>query len=105
MIEDYLNKIINGNCVDVMKQFPDNSINLVVTSPPYDNLRTYKGYTFPFEDIVIELYRIIKEGGIVVWVVSDATINGSETCSSFNQALTFVEKGFRLQDNMIFQNL
>lgn len=69
MIDKYLNKIINGNCVDVMKQFPDNSINLVVTSPPYDNLRTYNGYTFPFDDIVTELYRIIKEGGIVVWVV------------------------------------
>ena len=55
MIENYLNKIINGNCMDVMRQFPDNSINLVVTSPPYDNLRTYKGYTFPFEVIVTEL--------------------------------------------------
>ena len=92
MIEEYVNKIINGNCVDVMKLFPDNSINLVVTSPPYDNLRTYKGYTFPFDDIVTELYRIIKEGGIVVWVVSDATINGSETCTSFKQALTFTER-------------
>lgn len=104
MIENYLNKIINGICVDVMRQFPDNSINLVVTSPPYDNLRTYKGYTFPFEDIITELYRIVKEEGIVVWVVSDATINGSETCTSFKQALTFVEKGFRLHDTMIFQN-
>ena len=103
MIEDYLNTIINGNCVDVMSKLPDNSVDLVVTSPPYDNLRTYKGYTFPFENIVIELYRIIKDGGIVVWVVSDATINGSETCTSFKQALTFVEKGFRLHDTMIFQ--
>ena len=90
MIENYLNKIINGNCVEVMKQLPDNSINLVVTSPPYDNLRTYKGYTFPFEDIVIELYRIIKEGGLVVWVVSDAPIIGSETCTSFEHELPFV---------------
>lgn len=62
MIEDYLNTIINGNCVDVMSKLPDNSVDLVVTSPPYDNLRTYKGYTFPFENIVIELYRIIKDG-------------------------------------------
>ena len=103
MITDYIDKIINGNCVDVMKQLPDNSIDLVVTSPPYDNLRTYKGYTFPFEDIVAQLYRIIKEGGVVVWVVSDATVNGSETCTSFRQVLTFVAKGFKLHDTMIFQ--
>ena len=89
MITDYIDKIINGNCVEVMKQLPDNSIDLVVTSPPYDNLRTYKGYTFPFEDIVAQLYRIIKEGGVVVWVVSDATVNGSETCTSFRQASSY----------------
>lgn len=99
----YSNKIINGNCVEVMKQFPDNSIDLVVTSPPYDNLRNYKGYIFPFNDIVKQLYRIIKEGGIVVWVVSDATINGSETGTSFKQALGFMEIGFNLHDTMIFK--
>lgn len=103
MIEEFSNKIINGNCVEVIKQFPDNSVNLVVTSPPYDNLRTYKGYTFPFNEIVEQLYRIIKEGGIVVWVVSDATINGSETGTSFKQALKFMEAGFNLHDTMIFQ--
>ena len=100
---DFLNKILTGNCVDLMTQLPDNCIDLVVTSPPYDNLRTYKGYSFPFEDIVKQLYRIIKEGGIVVWVVSDATINGSETGTSFRQALKFMETGFNLHDTMIFQ--
>ncbi len=103
MIEDYTNKILNGNCVDVMRQFPDNSVNLVVTSPPYDNLRTYKGYNFPFDDIVKQLFRIVVVGGIVVWVVSDATINGSETGTSFRQALKFMEVGFNLHDTMIFQ--
>jgi DNA modification methylase len=103
MVEDYLNKIINGNCVDVMKCIPDNSVDLVVTSPPYDNLRTYKGYVFPFEDIVKQLFRVIKQGGVVVWVVSDATINGSETGTSFKQALKFMEVGFNLHDTMIFQ--
>lgn len=102
-MEQFLNKVINGNCVEVLKQFPDNSIDLVVTSPPYDNLRTYKGYTFPFDDIVKELYRVIKNGGIVVWVVADATINGSETGTSFKQALKFMETGFNLHDTMIFQ--
>ena len=89
--------------MEVLKQFPDNSIDLVVTSPPYDNLRTYKGYTFPFDDIVKELYRVTKNGGIVVWVVADATINGSETGTSFKQALKFMETGFNLHDTMIFQ--
>lgn len=100
---EYLNKILNGNCVDLMAQLPDNSVDLVVTSPPYDNLRTYKGYSFPFDEIVTQLHRVIKDGGVVVWVVSDATINGSETGTSFRQALKFMETGFNLHDTMIFQ--
>lgn len=103
MIKNLLNKIINGNCVDVMADFPENSVDLVVTSPPYDNLRTYKGYSFPFEEIVQQIYRIVKLGGVVVWVVSDATVNGSETGTSFKQALKFMEAGFNLHDTMIFQ--
>ena len=103
MIDDYINRIINGNCVDVLRRFPDNSIDLVVTSPPYDNLREYKGYSFPFEEVVEQLYRVIKENRVVVWVVSDATIDGSETCTSFKQALAFVDAGFKLHDTMIFQ--
>lgn len=102
-IEYFENKIISGNCVEVMAGMPSNSIDMCITSPPYDNLRTYKGYSFPFEDIASQLFRVLKEGGIVVWVVSDATINGSETCTSFKQALKFVEIGFNLHDTMIFR--
>ena len=100
--EDYINKIIQGDCLEVMKDMPDNSVDLVVTSPPYDNLRDYKGYTFDFEGIAKELFRITKEGGVVVWVVGDATINGSETGTSFKQALYFKEIGFNLHDTMIY---
>lgn len=99
----YTNKIIHGNCVEVMKGFDENSIDLTLTSPPYDNLRTYKGFVFPFNEIAEQLYRITKDGGIVVWVVNDATINGSETGTSFKQALKFIEVGFNLHDTMIFQ--
>lgn len=99
----FLNTIINGDCTQVMKLFPENSIDLVVTSPPYDNLRIYNGYHFPFKEIVQELYRVVKQHGVVVWVVSDATINGSETGTSFKQALAFMEAGFNLHDTMIFQ--
>ncbi len=98
----FINTITAGNCVELMKQMPDNSVDMCITSPPYDNLRTYKGYTFPFDEIATQLFRIIKEGGIVVWVVNDATINGSETGTSFKQALRFKEIGFNIHDTMIF---
>ena len=96
------NTIINGNCVDIMKQMPSDYIDLTVTSPPYDNLRTYNGYDFDFEGIAQELYRITKPGGVVVWVVGDATIKGSETGTSFKQALYFKEIGFSLE-TMIYE--
>lgn len=80
----------------------DGSIDLVVTSPPYDNLRDYNGYHFPFQDIARELYRVMKKGGVVVWVVGDQTVNGSETGTSFRQALYFMEVGFNLHDTMIW---
>ena len=94
----YINQIINGNCVEVIKNFDDNCIDLTLTSPPYDNLRVYNGYIFPFEDIVRQLFRITKDGGVVVWVVNDATIDGCETGTSFKQALYYMEQGFKLHD-------
>lgn len=97
-----------GDCLEIMQGFPDNSIDLTVTSPPYDNLREYNGnvnqWSFEkFRDIAIELYRVTKQGGVVVWIVNDATIDGSETGSSFKQALFFKECGFNLHDTMIWQ--
>jgi DNA modification methylase len=97
-----LNRIYNENCLDTMSKMPDGFIDLTVTSPPYDNLRTYNGYSFPFEDIAKELYRVTKQGGVVVWNVADATNNGSETGTSFRQALYFMECGFNLHDTMIY---
>jgi len=98
-----INKIINGNCENVLKDFPEDSIDLIITSPLYDNLRNYKGYSFDFQTIAKELFRIIKKGGIVVWVVGDATTKGSETGTSFKQALYFKEIGFNLHDTMIYK--
>jgi len=86
-----------------MPTFPNECIDLTVTSPPYDNLRTYKGFVFDFETIARELFRVTKQGGVVVWVVGDATINGSETGTSFKQALYFKEIGFNLHDTMIWR--
>lgn len=98
-----LNKLYIGNNIEIMqKHIPDNSIDLTVTSPPYDNLRNYKGYSFNFESTANELYRITKQGGIVVWVVNDSTKNGSESLTSFKQALYFKEIGFNVHDTMIY---
>jgi DNA modification methylase len=94
-----------GDCAEVMKTIPPDSIDLTVTSPPYDNLRTYNGFVFDFETIAQELYRLTKPGGVVVWVVGDATINGSETGTSFKQALYFKEIGFNLHDTMIYRKI
>jgi site-specific DNA-methyltransferase (adenine-specific) len=82
---------------------PDNFVDLVVTSPPYDNLRKYEGYTFDFLEISEELVRVLKDDGIIVWVVGDATLKGSETGSSFRQALHFMNLGLKLHDTMIYE--
>lgn len=97
-----LNRIYCENNLETMARMPDNFLDLTVTSPPYDNLRTYNGYSFDFESIAKELFRVTKQGGVVVWVVGDATIKGSESGTSFRQALYFKEIGFNLHDTMIY---
>ena len=97
----------HGDCLILMKDIPCNFIDLTVTSPPYDNLRTYNGnisqWSFEkFQSIAKELYRITKSGGTVVWIVSDATVNGSETGTSFRQVLFFKDIGFNIHDTMIW---
>ena len=105
-MDKYINQIINADCMDILKQLPDKCIDLVVTSPPYDNLRTYNGtleWNFEiFQNIAKELARVLKDGGVIVWIVADATINGSETGTSFRQALYFKELGLNIHDTMIW---
>lgn len=96
-----LNKIYNMDCIQGMKHLDDNSIDLTVTSPPYDNIRTYEGFEWDFEGVAKELYRVTKEGGVVVWIVNDATINGNETLTSFKQALYFQSIGFNVHDTIL----
>lgn len=100
---NHINKIFCDDAVKVMRCLPHNSIDLVVTSPPYDNLRDYHEYEFNIEKIVAGLFNVIKPGGVVIWVVGDATIKGSESGTSFRQALKFIDVGFRLHDTMIFE--
>lgn len=98
-----INKIHVENCLDTMKRMADESVDLVVTSPPYDDLRTYNGYSFDFESIAAELFRVTKWGGVVVWVVGDAVQKGTESGTSFKQALHFMSLGFNLHDTMIYE--
>lgn len=98
-------EILQGDCLELMKELPEDYIDLIVTSPPYDNLRTYGGFSWCqtiWQGIIKELYRITKPGGVVVWIVNDATVNGSETGTSFKQALWAIECGFNLHDTMIW---
>lgn len=99
--------LLKGDCLELMKDIPDGSVDLTVTSPPYDNLRSYNGNNESWnqalwESVIEELYRVTKEGGVVVWIVRDATIKGSETGTSFKQALHFKEVGFNIHDTMIW---
>jgi len=99
-----INKIYNENCIETMARMPDGFVDLTVTSPPYDNLRDYNGYSFPFEEVAKELFRVTKDGGVVVWVVGDETKKFCESLSSFKQAIFFVEScGFNLLDTMIWE--
>ena len=98
--------LIHGDCLEELPKLEDGSIDLTVTSPPYDNLRTYNGSLdwgeHIWKPVIQELFRITKDGGVVVWVVGDATIKGSETGTSFRQALWAMECGFKLHDTMIY---
>jgi site-specific DNA-methyltransferase (adenine-specific) len=91
------------DCLEYMRNQPDNIIDLTITSPPYDNLRDYKEYSFDYYKTLEQLYRITKPGGTVVWIVNDATINGSKTGTSFRQALAAIDIGFKLNDTMIWK--
>jgi len=97
-----LNTIYNENCLQTLSNMPNDFVDLTLTSPPYDDLRNYNGFQFEFEKIVKQLFRITKNGGLVVWVVGDATKEGSETGTSFKQALYFMQNGFNLHDTMIY---
>lgn len=101
MIE--INKNYNCKDVELMAKMPNNFIDLTVTSPPYDDMRKYNGFAFDYKSALKDLYRVTKEGGIVVWVVGDKTVNGSETGTSFKQALFAMDCGFNLYDTMFYE--
>jgi len=99
--------LMQGDCLERMKEIESGSVDLTVTSPPYDNLRTYNDSLdwgeHVWKPVIAELFSVAKQGGVVVWVVGDATIKGSETGTSFKQALFAMECGFNLHDTMIWR--
>lgn len=98
-----LDSVICGDNCETLAAMPAESVDLVVTSPPYDNLRTYGGHTWDFEGLASELTRVLKPGGVIVWVVADATVNGSETLTSMKQAIHFKDVcGLNVHDTMIY---
>ena len=100
-----MNEIIHGDCVEVMRErIADDSIDLVVTSPPYDDLRDYDGYKFDARLVGCEMLRSLKQGGVAVWVVGDSR-KGGVSLTSFDQALMFRDMGFTVHDVMIYRKL
>src|SRR5579872_5709282 len=102
-MKHFLNSILHGDCLDTLPLFEPDWIDLAVTSPPYDGLRDYHGYHFDCVQVAKALYRVLRPGGVVVWVVADGVVDGSETGTSFRQALTFQDVGFRIHDTMIYE--
>jgi DNA modification methylase len=102
IMERFLNKITCGDNCDLLGLLPRGCIDLVVTSPPYDDLRTYGGHTWDFYGVAWQLKRVLKLGGVIVWVGADATKDGSETCTSMEQALFFRRLGLNVHDTMIY---
>jgi len=98
-----MNKIVHGNCAYELSKLEDGSVDAFITSPPYDDLRDYSGYSFPFREIAKQMYNKLAEGGVIVWVVGDAVLRGSESGSSFRQAIFFQELGLRIHDTMIYE--
>jgi len=97
-----LGKIYHENCIATMDKMPDEYVDMTITSPPYDDLRSYNGYEFPVDEIAESLFRKTKDGGVVIWVVGDKTVNGSETLTSFRHALIFKDAGFNVHDTMLY---
>jgi site-specific DNA-methyltransferase (adenine-specific) len=98
-----INKIYLEDNLETLSRMEDDFYDLIVTSPPYDGIRKYNGFIFDMDKLTSELFRTIKKGGVIVWVVNDQVVKGSETGTSFRQALKFMDAGFNLHDTMIYE--
>ena len=99
--------LYKGDCLEEMKKIEDGSVDMILTSPPYDDLRSYNNSlewgSHIWEAVIVQAIRVLKDGGVMVWIVSDATIKGSESGTSFRQALFAIDAGLNLHDTMIWE--
>lgn len=95
--------IYNEDCIETMRRMEPGSIDMILASPPYDDLRSYEGFSFDFDGVARGMYRVLKDGGVAVWVVADRVKNGCESGTSFRQALGFMDTGFNLYQTMIYK--
>ncbi|MDD7599444.1 MAG: site-specific DNA-methyltransferase [Campylobacter sp.] len=102
ILKNIINKFHCGNSIEFMSKMPSECVDLILTSPPYDNLRDYQGYNFDFEKMANEIFRVIKKGGVIVWVVGDKINKGNRSLTSFKQALYFQSLGLNAHDIMIY---
>lgn len=102
-MEELINKIHLSDNLELLSKIGDNEIDLVVTSPPYDDIRDYHGFSWDIDKVVNELYRVVKEGGVVAWVVGDRVKNHNKSLTSFRQAIKFQERGFNVYEHLIFE--
>jgi len=98
-----LNKIYNEDCLDTMSRMDDCSVDLIVTSPPYEDLRKYNGFSFDFNSVAESMYRVLKDSGVAIWIVNDKRKNGNRTLTHFRQAIKFQDVGFNVLDVMIWK--
>ena len=96
-------EIIHADCSKSLPGKFENKVDLILTSPPYDDLRNYGGHKFDFDSVADALIPCLKEGGVLVWIVADAIRDGGETGTSFRHALGFLDRGLKLHQSLIYQ--
>jgi len=99
-----INKIICGDAIEIMKKFPSSSVDIVITSPPYDAVRDYKGFTFDLHATGREIHRVLKDGGVAVMVIQDQTKNFGKSLTSFKTIIDWCDSfGFKLFETVIYR--
>lgn len=95
--------LLTGDCVEKMQEIEQSSIDMVLTSPPYDSMRQYEGFSIDIKAVIDGIWRVLKKGGVCIWVTGDQMVKGSESGTSFKTALEFMKHGFLLHDTMIYR--
>lgn len=99
-----LNQIICGDAFEIVRSWPASSVDMVVTSPPYDGIRDYKGFSLNLSAVGQELHRILKDGGVVAMVIQDQTKNFGKSLTSFRTILDWCDRvGFKLFETVIYR--